>query len=337
MAVAEQEQGQETAPESEPPSAAAILARAQAMRADDSQGLPAAAEALGQALGDLTRRCGSDVHESLADVWLEYGDVLLELEEERGGCDEQLQANGEHNRNGEEDLLSALQQADVPASDGRLGTADSIDAAAAGTEGGKEDAEAEEEDDADDLQVAWECLEMARQCFELRLRGGAAATVSASSTATAALIGLSRTRCRLADLLLLQRRPLEAVDEGRAAVQLQNEALASEGGSDNKEAIEAARAETEARITLALVQAARLARSLQEEAAAGDAKQEDDKRNDDQRQAQRQLQPETTADEFSGFGPPVDLSGKLVHQLPVVRRKRPLEETNCVEPSNLGQ
>eukprot|EP00931_Biecheleriopsis_adriatica_P043384 TRINITY_DN24805_c0_g1_i1.p1 TRINITY_DN24805_c0_g1~~TRINITY_DN24805_c0_g1_i1.p1 ORF type:complete len:275 (+),score=73.29 TRINITY_DN24805_c0_g1_i1:32-826(+) len=148
------------------------LADLQSLRCSSPE---AAAEALGEAVRREVDALGSDVHPKLGPLWLEYGCTLLELVER--GADES-------DREGE-----GVSKAESEAS----------------TDTGAKPQEGDSGEDVDgDLQVAWECLEIARQCFEPNALVNAAA--------------LARCHGRLADLLMMQGHNDDAVDECQAAL-----------------------------------------------------------------------------------------------------------------------
>lgn len=168
------------------------LAEFRKLRRSDPE---AAAEALAAAVQQQVEALGTDVHPDMGLLWLEYGDTLLELVE-RGG----LEAPCE--------VVQTQEQAEPPMA----------------SEGGDED----EDDVEGDLQLAWECLEIARQCLERQ------------DKVSARVAALGHCHGRLAELLMLQERFDEAVQESRTALELCREAQEKAPAEDRGSTLEAA-------------------------------------------------------------------------------------------------
>ncbi|CAJ1361502.1 unnamed protein product, partial [Effrenium voratum] len=125
-------------------------------------------EALGEAMRGERDRLGTDVHPELGVHWLRYGSALLRHVEGMTGQ--------------EMETAPALGTADVSAGMLRGSTYEEME---------------------EDLEVAWETLEMARRCCEIQ--GDAL---------------LARCHLRLADLLLLQGHKSLALEECKRAASL---------------------------------------------------------------------------------------------------------------------
>eukprot|EP00930_Biecheleria_cincta_P035946 TRINITY_DN24683_c0_g2_i1.p1 TRINITY_DN24683_c0_g2~~TRINITY_DN24683_c0_g2_i1.p1 ORF type:complete len:273 (+),score=87.05 TRINITY_DN24683_c0_g2_i1:38-820(+) len=156
----------------------------------------AAAEALAAAVRQRAEALGADVHPALGLLWLEYGDTLLEIVE-RGGLDAPCE------------VVQTQEQAEP----------------ATVSEGTDED----EDDVEGDLQLAWECLEIARQCLERQ------------DEVSESVAALGHCHGRLAELLMLQERFDEAVQESRTALDLCCKAQDEASAEDQDGALEAAR------------------------------------------------------------------------------------------------
>ncbi|CAE8631500.1 unnamed protein product [Polarella glacialis] len=272
------------------------LLHLQALRRKDPE---AAAEALAEEVGRQAEILGTDVHPALGQLWFEYGDTLLELVE--------FGDSGEPKDDADEEEVGEAEDGEAEAGKAEVGEADET------ADGNSEP----HGDDVDgDLQLAWECLETARRCLELR------------SAAPEDLTALSRTHGRLADLLLIQARFDEAVEESRACLDLCRRARASRA-SKQEGRIEEAEAEEEEEEALAAVRLGEALRRSRRE-ATGEAQglasegavmavSRDSKSNASQ--VGRILQSSI------GFGPSALTSGSGVPILEVpVRRKRPREE-----------
>eukprot|EP00933_Yihiella_yeosuensis_P000221 TRINITY_DN100355_c0_g1_i1.p1 TRINITY_DN100355_c0_g1~~TRINITY_DN100355_c0_g1_i1.p1 ORF type:complete len:303 (-),score=75.93 TRINITY_DN100355_c0_g1_i1:93-1001(-) len=164
----------------------ATLTRVRALR---SQDLEAAVEAISEKVGQEAERLGTDVHGDLGLLWLEYGDITLELVE-------RAVEGGESNH---------------PATAEKSSEVEAVEAAkAAGHDQPAEAAKAEGDDSEDedgvesDLELAWQCLETARRCLEMQTPPSIAA--------------LAFSHGRLADLLMLQGHHEDAIDESRTCL-----------------------------------------------------------------------------------------------------------------------
>lgn len=97
----------------------------------------------------------------------------------------------------------------VPESADTRQTPEGADVEAAGADeeaaGANEEAAGTDEEAEDDLQLAWECLETARRCFD-------------SQESSGSHLVRSKVHLRLGDLLMMQNRAEEAVEEYRASL-----------------------------------------------------------------------------------------------------------------------
>ncbi|CAE7604310.1 unnamed protein product [Symbiodinium sp. CCMP2456] len=142
-------------------------------------------QGLAEALRENTTRLGTDVHPDLGMQWLEYGDALLSLVE-----------TGVSGNVGGEDM-------DVVSEDPER--AGAVNPESQTTQGNDDTQEcsnfAELEED---LELAWESLETARRCLEMKAEDAASSS-------------LVRCHVRLADLLNLQGLKESAIEECRKA------------------------------------------------------------------------------------------------------------------------
>jgi len=286
------------------------LRRARDLREEEK--LAEAAEVLAVAVEQAVAEQGTDVHPALAELWFEYGDVLLELEEEEDQEPEDKDAeDAGHGDAAQEEAGTAIDEPDGRADAGVMGEggASSLEIPAAvdpEEQRTEECAEAAEDEEAeDDLQLAWECLETARRCFEAQ-EGGRGA--------------LSKVHLRLADLLMMQNRAEEAVEEYRTSLLLR---LSNPGepraqsASDDASTLCAVARDGFVRLCMALVRAGRAASFT---AAAADAQQLLAGLGDDLVRhlgASSSALPATSAE-----GPASDGAGGPVAQVTVRKRKR---------------
>merc|ERR1719374_426787 len=203
-----------------------LFANARAVRQNDPS---LAVELFGNAVERRAQEVGNDVHAEMASLWLEYGDVLLELEEVRlmaergdggdvgdvsqkqdessGACG--ADASGQHDPGeGSGREASETDGLTLPHLEGGRGSESPVtpvipkerdDATNRDADDG--DGEHEDDDLPEDLQLAWECLDLRPE------------------TATNLML---RAHChgRLGDLLLMQCQLEEAVAERQTALEL---------------------------------------------------------------------------------------------------------------------
>jgi len=153
---------------------------------------------------------GNDLHPELAELWFEYGDLLLDLEESKvisaGGVVQNAQSS------------SSTNSAQGPQAQGEQIAVNHLEEAAQDTFKDREEEE-EDEEEEDDLKVAWECLETARRCLEL----------GQGQHDRSHLHLRSRVHGRLAEFLMLQERFEEAVSESSSSLEFARELSRSEG------------------------------------------------------------------------------------------------------------
>mmetsp|Transcript_61257 Transcript_61257/g.127010 ORF Transcript_61257/g.127010 Transcript_61257/m.127010 type:complete len:246 (-) Transcript_61257:28-765(-) len=141
-------------------------------------------QGLAEALRENTARLGTDVHPDLGMQWLEYGDALLSLVE-----------TGVSGNVGEEmDVVSEDPQ--------RAGAVISESQTTQGNDDTQECSQFAELEE--DLELAWESLETARRCLEMKAEDAASSS-------------LVRCHLRLGDLLNLQGLKESAIEECRKA------------------------------------------------------------------------------------------------------------------------
>merc|ERR1712216_1084709 len=195
----------------------------------------AATEVLSKALEELASRLGSNEHPELGLLWLEYGDILLQLEEAALCCHLLPDIV--------EEASCRPHGAKVPRHTSDPSTAESLSACLLSTGQSKQlwqsrsaavpqdnqDAHSEEDlDDAaseseDDLLLAYESLELAKRCLKLQ------PLTPTTKRARA------RAHSRLADFELLQDHPVEAVSECQAAWALLRQASSAHSRTNSPE------------------------------------------------------------------------------------------------------